>query len=143
MMTPHHLFSLELDGLPSLESDFLIVGSGIAGLFAAYNAGKLGSVMMVTKQHAEDSNTEWAQGGIAAAVDEDDSPVLHLEDTLEAGAGLCDAGAVEVLVTEGPLRVMELVDLGVHFDREGSAWDLGRRGCPPASTHTSCQRRHR
>jgi L-aspartate oxidase len=127
-MTPHYLFSLDLDQLPSLESDFLIVGSGIAGLFAAYNAGKLGSVLVVTKQRAEDSNTEKAQGGIAAAVDETDSPVLHLEDTLEAGAGLCDARAVEILVTEGPQRVMELVELGVRFDREGSAWDLGREG---------------
>jgi L-aspartate oxidase len=127
-MTPHYLFSLELDRLPTLESDFLIVGSGIAGLFAAYKAGKLGSVLVVTKQRAEDSNTEMAQGGIAAAVDETDSPVLHLEDTLEAGAGLCDAGAVEIMVTEGPLRVMELVELGVRFDREGSAWDLGREG---------------
>jgi L-aspartate oxidase len=127
-MTPHYLFSLELDRLPSLESDFLIVGSGIAGLFAAYKAGKLGSVLVVTKQRAEDSNTERAQGGIAAAVDETDSPVLHLEDTLEAGAGLCDAKTVEILVTEGPLRVMELVELGVRFDREGSAWDLGREG---------------
>ena len=127
-MTPHYLFSLELDQLPTLESDFLIVGSGIAGLFAAYKAGKLGSVLVVTKQRAEDSNTEMAQGGIAAAVDENDSPVLHLEDTLDAGAGLCDAGAVEILVTEGPLRVMELVELGVRFDREGSAWDLGREG---------------
>jgi len=127
-MTPHYLYSLDLDRLPSLESDFLIVGSGIAGLFAAYKAGKHGSVLVVTKQRAEDSNTERAQGGIAAAVDEADSPVLHLEDTLEAGAGFCDAGTVEILVTEGPLRVMELVDLGVRFDREGSAWDLGREG---------------
>jgi L-aspartate oxidase len=127
-MTPHYLYSLELDRLPSLESDFLIVGSGIAGLFAAYKAGQYGSVLVVTKQRAEDSNTERAQGGIAAAVDEADSPVLHLEDTLEAGAGFCDAGTVEILVTEGPLRVMELVDLGVRFDREGSAWDLGREG---------------
>ena len=127
-MTPRYLFSPELDRLPSLESDFLIVGSGIAGLFAAYKAGQLGSVLVVTKQRAEDSNTEMAQGGIAAAVDETDSPVQHLEDTLEAGAGLCDARAVEILVTEGPLRVMELVELGVRFDREGSAWDLGREG---------------
>lgn len=125
---PHYLFSLELDRLPSLESDFLIVGSGIAGLFAAYKARQFGSVLVVTKQRAEDSNTEMAQGGIAAAVDEADSPVLHLEDTLEAGAGLCDARAVEILVTEGPLRVMELVKIGVRFDREGSAWDLGREG---------------
>jgi L-aspartate oxidase len=119
---------MDLDRLPSLETDFLIVGSGIAGLFAAYKARQYGSVLVVTKQRAEDSNTELAQGGIAAAVDETDSPVLHLEDTLDAGAGLCDASAVEILVNEGPQRVMELVELGVRFDREGSTWDLGREG---------------
>ncbi|MGD0153945.1 MAG: FAD-binding protein, partial [Thermacetogeniaceae bacterium] len=96
-MAQHCLFSLELDRLPSLQSDFLIIGSGIAGLFAAYKARQFGSVLVATKQRAEDSNTEMAQGGIAAAVDEADSPVLHLEDTLEAGAGLCDARAVEIL----------------------------------------------
>ncbi len=104
-MTPRNLITFlhwNWIGCPFLESDFLIMGSGIAGLFAAYKAGQLGSVLVVTKQRAEDSNTEMAQGGIAAAVDETDSPVLHLEDTLEAGAGLCDAGAVEILVTEGP-----------------------------------------
>lgn len=127
-MQPYYLFALELDQLPSLEADFLIIGSGIAGLFAAYKARQFGSVLVVTKQRAEDSNTEMAQGGIAAAVDESDSPVLHLEDTLEAGAGLCDARAVEILVTEGPLRVMELVELGVRFDREGSTWALGQEG---------------
>lgn len=127
-MTPRYLFTLELGHLPSLEADFLIVGSGIAGLFAAYKAREHGSVLVVTKQRAEDSNTEKAQGGIAAAIDEADSPFLHLEDTLEAGAGLCEPAAVEILVTEGPSRVMELVALGVQFDREGSAWALGQEG---------------
>ncbi|NPV28696.1 MAG: L-aspartate oxidase [Firmicutes bacterium] len=127
-MTPRYLFALELDQLPSYEADFLVIGSGIAGLFTAYKAREFGSVLVLTKQRAEDSNTEMAQGGIAAAIDETDSPVLHLEDTLAAGAGLCDPRAVEILVTEGPVRVMELVELGVRFDREGDAWALGQEG---------------
>ncbi len=127
-MTPRHLFALELDRLPSFEADFLIIGSGIAGLFAAYKAREFGSVLVLTKQHAEDSSTEMAQGGIAAAIEETDSPFFHLEDTLEAGAGLCDPYAVEILVTEGPARVMELVELGVRFDRKGDAWALGWEG---------------
>lgn len=114
--------------LPSCEADFLIIGSGIAGLVAAYRAKEYGSVLVMTKERAQDSNTEKAQGGIAAAIDEGDSPFLHLEDTLDAGAGLCDHDVVEVLVTEGPARVMELVELGVRFDREGSEWALGQEG---------------
>lgn len=127
-MTPRSLFSLELDELPVLETDFLIIGTGIAGLFAAYKAKEHGSVLVVTKQRAEDSNTEKAQGGIAAAIEDDDSPFLHLEDTLEAGAGLCDPAAVRILVSDGPTLVMELVALGVNFDRDGRAWALGREG---------------
>jgi L-aspartate oxidase len=76
--------------MPSCETDFLIIGSGIAGLVAAYRAKEYGSVMIITKEKAQDSNTEKAQGGIAAAVDNRDSPFLHLEDTLGAGAGFCD-----------------------------------------------------
>jgi L-aspartate oxidase len=114
--------------LPSYKTDFLIIGSGIAGLIAAYRAKEYGSVLIVTKERAHDSNTGKAQGGIAAAIDGEDSPFLHLEDTLEAGAGFCDPDAVEILVTEGPARVMELVDMGVRFDREGSMWSLGQEG---------------
>ncbi|MDD2555228.1 MAG: L-aspartate oxidase [Syntrophaceticus sp.] len=114
--------------MSSCETDFLIVGSGIAGLVAAYRAKEYGSVMIITKEKAQDSNTEKAQGGIAAAIDSKDSPFLHLEDTLGAGAGFCDTDVVEILVNEGPARVMELVDMGVCFDREGSAWVLGQEG---------------
>ncbi|MDK2881039.1 MAG: L-aspartate oxidase [Clostridia bacterium] len=114
--------------MPSGEADFLVIGSGIAGLFAAYKAKEYGSVLVVTKDRAEDSNTGEAQGGIAAAIDDEDSPYLHLEDTLESGAGLCDPRAVEILVTEGPARVMELVDMGARFDRKGSEWALGQEG---------------
>jgi L-aspartate oxidase len=86
--------------LPSLEADFLIIGSGIAGLVAAHRAKEYGSVLLITKERAHDSNTEKAQGGIAAAIDADDSPFLHLEDTLGAGANFCDPDVVEVRSTE-------------------------------------------
>ncbi len=127
-MRGRFLFSLDLRRLSCYEIDFLVLGSGIAGLFAAHKARAYGSVLLLTKQHAEDSATEMAQGGIAAAVGEEDSPALHLEDTLAAGAGLCDPGAVEILVTEGPRHVMELVSLGARFDREGDTWHLAREG---------------
>lgn len=127
-MASRSLFSLELKELPVVETDFLIIGTGIAGLFAAFKAKEHGAVLVVTKERAEVSNTGKAQGGIAAAVEEDDSPFLHLEDTLEAGAGICDPEAVQILVSDGPNLVMQLVELGVNFDREGSTWALGREG---------------
>lgn len=101
---------------PLFFTDFLIIGSGIAGLFTALKASEHGHVVVLTKKTLKDSNTGLAQGGIAAAVHEEDSPFLHLEDTLEAGAGLCDIAAVDVLVSEGPARVRELIDIGASFD---------------------------
>ncbi len=100
------------------ECDVVIVGSGIAGLSLALYARTLGyRVMVVTKSRVEHGSTQWAQGGIAAALDEDDSPDDHLRDTLIAGAGLCDEDAVRVLVTQGPGAVRDLVALGTRFDR--------------------------
>lgn len=100
------------------ECDVVIVGSGIAGLSLALYARTLGHrVMVVTKAKVEHGSTQWAQGGIAAALDEDDSPDDHLRDTLIAGAGLCDEDAVRVLVTHGPGAVRRLVELGTRFDR--------------------------
>ncbi len=100
-----------------LEFDTIIIGSGLAGLTAAYHAAQFGTVAVVTKSELDTSNSYYAQGGIAAAIGEDDSPQLHLADTLEAGRGLCDRDAVEVLVTEGRERVLELIDMGMPFDR--------------------------
>ncbi len=112
------------------ECDVVIVGSGIAGLSLALYARTLGyRVMVVTKSRVEHGSTQWAQGGIAAALDEDDSPDDHLRDTLIAGAGLCDEDAVRVLVTHGPGAVRELVDLGTRFDRtSGGDLALTREG---------------
>ena len=112
------------------ECDVVIVGSGIAGLSLALYARNLGyRVMVVTKARVEQGSTRWAQGGIAAALDEDDSPDDHLRDTLIAGAGLCDEDAVRVLVTQGPSAVRDLVDLGTRFDRTaGGDLALTREG---------------
>lgn len=95
----------------------VVVGTGIAGLITAYRASAHHDVVLVTKAELAESNTKYAQGGIAAALFPDDSAASHIEDTLRAGAGLCDPEAVEVLCTEGPVRVRELIALGVEFDR--------------------------
>ncbi len=114
--------------LEAIESDFLVIGAGLAGLYAALRAAEHGRVCLLTKTSLSETNSAWAQGGIAAAVDENDSPRLHLEDTLKAGRGLCDERAVDVLVREGPRCISELDRLGVGFDRTASGYALGREG---------------
>jgi len=99
------------------SSDFIIVGGGIAGLRAASALAPVGRVVILTKAAATESNTGYAQGGIAAAMGPGDSVELHVADTLAAGAGLCDESAVRVLVSEGPRQVRELMDWGARFDR--------------------------
>ena len=110
------------------QTDFLVIGSGIAGLFSALRLAAHGDVILLTKSDLEDSNSYFAQGGMAAALKEPDTPELHEEDTLRAGAGLCDRSAVKVLVEEGPQRVMELIGLGVEFDRVDGHIALTREG---------------
>ncbi len=110
------------------EADFLVIGSGIAGLFTALWLADSGQVRLVTKGALEDSNSYYAQGGVAAALRAPDSPLAHLEDTLKAGAGLCDIKPLKVLVREGPHRVRELIDMGVLFDRDGDRIALTREG---------------
>src|ERR671928_1711393 len=102
-----------------LETDFIVVGSGIAGLRAAIELAQSGArVTVLTKDRTSESNTEYAQGGIAVALSEEDEVALHEEDTLRAGAGLCDAEAVRVMVEDGPRYIQELIDWGTEFDRE-------------------------
>src|SRR2546429_6985964 len=114
------------------EYDFVVIGSGIAGLTFALKAAQHGSVAVITKRKGADSNTAWAQGGIACVTSDEDSFELHVRDTLEAGAGLCDEQVVRTIVTEGPEAIRELMEVGVHFDeREVSGHrelDLGREG---------------
>lgn len=108
------------------EFDFVIIGSGVAGLFAALHLADRGRVAVITKDTLTESNTEYAQGGIAVALGEDDSPADHAQDTLVAGAGLCEPRAVEMLTSEGPGAVGELMHLGMRFDREGEELLRGR-----------------
>src|SRR6266496_6691071 len=110
-----------------IRTRFLVVGSGVAGLHTAWRASQHGDVLLLTKRSLFDSATAYAQGGIAAALGAGDSPTLHRRDTLAAGAALCDAKAVEVLVEEGPARVRELQTAGARFDLEpGGDFKLGR-----------------
>jgi L-aspartate oxidase len=101
-----------------LQADFIVVGGGIAGLRALASLVGRGDILLLTKAGPAESNTGYAQGGIAAAIGPDDSPELHLADTLAAGAGLCDRAAIDLLVHEGPRYVRELVGWGVPFDRD-------------------------
>lgn len=109
-------------------SDFLVIGSGIAGLAFAIKASSHGSVNIITKKREFDSNTNYAQGGIASVISNDDSFESHIQDTLTAGAGLCDRTAVEQLVTKGPERLRELIEWGTRFSEKNGALDLGREG---------------
>jgi L-aspartate oxidase len=115
------------------QFDFVVIGSGLAGLSFARSVAAHGTVGIITKRGRADSNTAWAQGGIACVTSSEDSFELHVKDTLVAGAGLCDETMVRAIVTEGPARIQELRELGVHFDEreleDGEReFDLGREG---------------
>lgn len=105
-------------------TDFLIIGSGVAGLRAAIELAPYGSVVVVTKDRPSESCTEYAQGGIAAVMSDEDEVEIHFGDTLKAGDGLCREEAVRTLVEEGPERIMELISWGAEFDREGMKFAL-------------------
>lgn len=113
-------------------SRVVVIGSGIAGLIAAVEASRHHSVILITKSNLAESNTHYAQGGIAAVSSDDDTVAEHVADTLTAGAGLCWPAAVEVLCTEGPGRINDLVALGVDFDRQGAEF---ARGLEAAHSH--------
>lgn len=113
--------------------DFIVIGSGVAGLTFALKAAAHGSVAVITKNVRSESNTMYAQGGIASVTSAEDSFDLHVRDTLEAGAGLCDEAAVRTIVSEGPARIQELIELGIDFDERetaagGAELDLGKEG---------------
>jgi L-aspartate oxidase len=104
----------------ALETDFIVIGSGVAGLRASIELAQSGArVTVLTKDKASESNTEYAQGGVAVVLSDDDNAELHEEDTLVAGAGLCDVEAVETLVTDGTKYIKQLIEWGIEFDREG------------------------
>ncbi|WP_031081040.1 L-aspartate oxidase, partial [Streptomyces sp. NRRL WC-3549] len=114
----------------AIDADVVVVGSGVAGLTTALRCAAAGlATVVVTKARLDDGSTRWAQGGIAAALGEGDTPEQHLDDTLVAGAGLCDETAVRALVTEGPGAVRRLIDTGARFDTtEAGAIALTREG---------------
>jgi L-aspartate oxidase len=108
--------------------DFVVLGGGIAGMRAAIELSRGGRVLVLTKDDLYESNTEYAQGGIAAALGEDDEVTLHLHDTLLAGDGLCREEAVRVLVEEGPQQILQLIEWGMRFDRNGTKLAFTREG---------------
>ncbi len=114
--------------IETIQTDFLVIGAGVAGLRAAIELAGAGEVFVVAKDSLEESSSEYAQGGIAVALSDDDDGSLHEADTLAAGDGLCDVRAVRVLVGEGPARIEELIRWGAEFDREGARLLFAREG---------------
>lgn len=110
------------------ETDFAVVGAGVAGLRAAIELGAAGKVLVLAKSALSESATEYAQGGIAAALSDEDEISLHEQDTINAGDGLCDPQAVKVLVEEGPAYIRELIEWGTKFDRAGTKLAFTREG---------------
>lgn len=112
-----------------IKTDFLVIGSGIAGLSFALKAATKGQVILITKSNEDESNTKYAQGGIAAVWHDKDSIEKHIADTLDAGAGLCNENIVRLVVEEGTQRVKELIELGTNFDKnEKGQYDLAKEG---------------
>lgn len=109
-------------------SDFLVIGSGIAGLSYALRVAEMGTVSIVTKKESAESNTNYAQGGIAAVIGSDDRFAFHIDDTMKAGGFLCHRDVVEMVVKEGPARIKDLMDVGVQFTANQMGIDLGREG---------------
>ena len=103
-----------------MEPDFLVIGAGVAGLRAAIELAQAGRVLVVAKDSLRESSSEYAQGGIAVALSDDDEVALHEQDTIYAGDGLCDPAAVRTLVEEGPPAIEQLIEWGAEFDREGT-----------------------
>ncbi|MEW5705523.1 MAG: L-aspartate oxidase [Actinomycetota bacterium] len=127
-MMPRYLINFDTSRIERVDSDVVVVGSGVAGLSAALEISKQFDVALVTKGELRETATWYAQGGVATAVSSEDSPRLHLKDTLEAGAGLCNKDAVDVLVNEAADRIDGLVRLGIKFDLQGDRIELSREG---------------
>src|ERR1017187_5384053 len=123
----------------AVQVDYLVMGAGVAGLRAAIELADHGSVLVATKESVAESNTHYAQGGIAVAMEGDEDVALHLEDTVEAGDGLVYRPAAEVLVEDGPLRGAELIEWGANFDRDGNRLLRTREAAHsrPPSLHAS------
>src|SRR4026209_1554617 len=105
--------------------DFLVLGSGTAGLSFALKVAPHGRVAIITKKNRAESNTNYAQGGIAAVTSKEDSFEMHVRDTLQAGAGLCHEDVVRAIIEEGPARIAELIELGMKFSEREVPWSDG------------------
>ncbi len=127
-MIPRYLVNFNIAELPQVETDFLVIGAGIAGLVAALNLAEDGRVTILNKEDLNNCNTEHAQGGIAAVISVEDTTELHYQDTMKAAAGLANPKAVKVLVNQGKSRIEDLIDLGVHFDTQGAEISLTKEG---------------
>ena len=112
----------------ALKTDVLVIGSGIAGLFTALKVSEYAEVILITKKNQSESNTNYAQGGIASVIDTKDTFEKHIQDTMIAGAGLCNEKAVSILVHEGPDRIYDLIELGTNFTRKNGKLDLAKEG---------------
>ncbi len=128
MHLPRYLVPFHPKRVPHCFTDVLIIGGGLAGLRAAIAIDPKLSVLVVTKDHIKQSNSQYAQGGIASVFDPEDRFDNHIADTLSAGGRLCDEAVVEMVVRESPIRVRELIEWGTHFDLEGDELALGREG---------------
>jgi len=111
-----------------IKTDILVIGSGIAGLSYALKVSEFASVTIITKKEKAESNTNYAQGGIASVISSEDSFDLHIQDTLNVGCGLCHRDAVGVMVKEGPTRINELIEIGVQFTQKQNQFDVSREG---------------
>lgn len=127
-MIPRYLVNFNSDNIRKTFSPVVVIGSGIAGLSVALRVSNFSEVLLLSKSELGETTTRYAQGGIAAALGEKDSPKLHLRDTLEAGKGLCDTDAVEALVNEGPQCLEELIRFGAHFDISKGKLNLSLEG---------------
>ncbi|MDX1947336.1 MAG: L-aspartate oxidase [Pirellulaceae bacterium] len=128
LLTPRYLVPFQPRELPHYFADVLVIGGGLAGLRAAHAIDPRLSVLVVTKDAIEQSNSNYAQGGIAGVLDPDDHFEEHVQDTLVAGGTLCDEQVVEMVVREAPERIQELIDWGTHFDEHAGKITLGREG---------------
>ncbi len=127
-MIPRYLVPFDLAGLPVIDTDVLVIGSGLAALRAAIAAARTRRVLVVTKKERLESNSFYAQGGIAAAIGDHDAPESHVHDTLVVGCGIADPSVVEIVVREGAERVRELLEWGAPFDRENRRLSFAREG---------------
>ena len=128
LLTPRYLVPFQPRQLPHYFADVLVIGGGLAGLRAAHAIDPRLNVLVVTKDAIEQSNSNYAQGGIAGVLDPDDHFEEHVQDTLVAGGTLCDERVVEMVVREAPERIQELIDWGTHFDEQAGRITLGREG---------------